>query len=93
MKDEAKPPYRAWVLLPSYRPTEVLITEQWKCLGKPYVQEEKGKHHRQDAVYSTRADAIAAGRASLAAQQAALDKKQANIIKRLATLDTEEKKC
>ncbi|AXF52947.1 MAG: hypothetical protein [Caudoviricetes sp.] len=82
-------PYTGWVLTPGFTPKQEKFV-------KPYghgVEQcdwhltERHKIVHVGSIYSCKAEAICAGNQRLREQQAALDKKQANINKRRAALE------
>ena len=85
-------PYTGWVLMPSFKPAEVILVEQhMEWTGNIWVRAESGTLYKQGKVFGSKEDAIQYGFEDLAKQQAALDKKQANIHKRRAALEKAQK--
>lgn len=81
-------PYKAWVLMPSFKPkleTFVLKTSYG------HEESQTGKWYRPCDIYETKADAIAAGRETAREQQADIDKRQAKLNRRIASLDKAER--
>lgn len=86
-------PYKAWALLPSFKPVEVELTarlnESWdygkKASGTALDGEPRLFHI--DSLSLTKAAAIEVGRKRVATMQANLDKTQKNINNRSRALD------
>ena len=82
-------PYTGWVLMPSFKPKQ----EQFVKAYGDYTNKndwhitDNGKSVHITEIYGSKPDAINAGGKQLIAQQAALDKKQANINKRRVALE------
>ncbi|TKD30029.1 hypothetical protein [Azotobacter chroococcum] len=81
-------PYTAWVLLPSFKPK----LETFVCHAS-YGHEEvqTGKWYLPDAIYETKAKAIAAGREKIKTQLADLEKRREKLNKKIASLDKAER--
>ncbi len=87
-------PYKAWVLLPSFKPKEVELVRVYGSYGlyAEYDQSANGKlYHAEHDLHPTKAAAIAVGRERVAAQQADLAKRQERLNKRIAALDKAER--
>lgn len=78
-------PYKGWVLTPGFKPVEKTFVRPG-YLGY-YHKSDSEKEYHQDKIFKDKPSAIAWGRKDLEIQQAALDKKLANIEKRRAALD------
>ena len=78
-------PRKAWVLQPSLRPKQVTLVEGIATF-EGYAESNTGKWYRLNETYETKAEAIAAGWMRIGEQQAALDKKSANLDKKRAAL-------
>ncbi|WP_312141258.1 hypothetical protein [Stutzerimonas nitrititolerans] len=87
-------PYKAWVLMPSFKIVEVELVECYGSWGR-YMEWDKassGKSYNVERdLYPTKAAAIAVGRERVAAQQADLAKRQERLNKRIAALDKAER--
>lgn len=79
-------PYTGWVLMPSFKPVETIFVEA-SMYSKGWHKSQGGKTYSTQDIYATKDAAISAGHIDLHKQQAALDKKQANIKKRRAALE------
>lgn len=83
-------PYKAWTLMPSFKPAEVELVNQYSSMpGHQHMDvTAKGKiYYAGINLYPSKDAAIEAGRAQLKAQQADLDKRQERLNKRIAALD------
>lgn len=82
-------PYTGWVLIPSFTPKQEKFVSPYGFGDeqKEWHRTEKHKLVHVDSIYFCKAAAIYAGNQRLRDQQAALDKKQANINKRRAALE------
>jgi len=84
-------PYKAWVLMPSFKPAEVELVSNY---GLYYDETAKGKiYHIKHSLYPTKAAAIAAGRKKIDEQQADIAKRLERINKRIAALDKAEREA
>ena len=83
MSDQ-KFPYSAWVLMPSFRPKQVEVVE--KFYYSDWLGISTGKSYHASNLYESKQQAVGAGLAKLAAQQADIDKRQASLDKRKAEL-------
>ena len=81
-------PYDGWVLMPSFKPVQVTFVAD--SHGSFWHMRESGRQYCALDIYQSKQAAIAAGRAALDEQQVRLNKKQAHIEKRWATLDKAE---
>lgn len=79
-------PYTGWVLMPSFKPVKTIFVEAARY-SEGWHKSEGGKTYSTQNIYATKDAAISAGHIDLHQQQAALDKKQANINKRRAALE------
>lgn len=87
-------PYKAWALLPSFKPVEVELVERWGNFGQylNYDRAAKGKvYHVELELHASKAEAIAAGRKKIDEQQADIAKRLERINKRIAALDKAER--
>ena len=82
-------PYAGWVLLPSFKPTEVTFVSAYKSFGNEDYGDNSqgGKLYARSEIFPSKTAAILEGHARLRKQQADLDKKQTNINKRRAALE------
>lgn len=79
-------PYTGWVLMPSFKPVELTFVEDhWGDGG--WHRAESGKDYSIYDIFPDKHSAISAGHVALVKQQLAVNKKQANIIKRRAALE------
>lgn len=82
-------PYKAWVLMPSFKPAEVELVSNY---GLYYDETAKGKiYHIKHSLYPTKAAAIAEGREKIEEQQADIAKRLERINKRITALDKAER--
>lgn len=80
-------PYQAWVLMPSFKPSEVTIEGPYhKYWSHERDVTSSGKSYALTELYPNKDAAIDAGSILLDKQEAALSKKQANIDKRREAL-------
>lgn len=85
-------PFKAWVLMPSFKPVEVELvkqSQQWSNWDIWYAT-DKGKTYKGDSLFASKEDAIAFGRDRLAEQEADLAKRSETIAKKRAALDKAE---
>lgn len=84
-------PRSVWILRASMKPVEVTVVKNY---GSPYTDygdlTEAGKLYPVSEMYPTKADAIAAGRRQLGAQEVRLALQSQRIAKRRAALDKAE---
>jgi hypothetical protein len=82
-------PYAGWVLLPSFKPTEVTFVSAYKSFSNEDYGDNSqgGKLYASSEIFPSKTAAILEGHARLRKQQADLDKKQTNINKRRAALE------
>jgi hypothetical protein len=81
-------PYKAWRLLPSFKPVEVELVgfkDGFWCKGWPV--DKKGSPHEPRSLFKTRDEVIQHGRDVVANRQAVLDKRQADLDKKRAALE------
>lgn len=83
-------PYKAWVLMPSFKPKEVELVEKYSAYYTEYDQAAGGKSYHLSELHHSKSAAIAEGRERAAKQSADLAKKQASLAKRIAELDKAE---
>lgn len=84
-------PYKAWVLMPSFKPVEVELVRNY---GVYYDETANGKiYHIEHSLHPTKAAAIAAGRKKIDEQQADIAKRLERINKRIAALDKAEREA
>jgi hypothetical protein len=76
-------PYKAWVLMPSFKPVEVEIVSG----DRGYERTSKLKDYKNEAVHLTKEGAIAYGWELIAKEQAAMWKRQDRSFKRRAALN------
>ena len=82
-------PYKAWTLLPSFRPVEVEIVElAWNDWGSyaHWDQTAKGKTYDSTKLHATKDAAIAAGHIALNEQAKKLEQMAQKLEKRRLTL-------
>lgn len=82
-------PYTGWVLTPGFTPKQEKFVQPYGFGGEQteWHRTEKHKLVHFGSIYASKEAAICAGNQRLRDQQAALDKKQANINKRRAALE------
>ena len=84
-------PFKAWVLMPSFKPVEVEIVSEYRSWNKEvYHQTAKQKTYTGSDLFGSKDEAICAGRKRLADQEADLAKRAENIAKKRAALDKAE---
>lgn len=80
-------PYTGWVLLPSFKPTEVLfIKPYWPSEPSRGDESGSGKHYPLSWIHPTREAAIAFGWKEVERMQADIDKRTENLRKKRAAL-------
>ena len=85
-------PYLGWVLMPSFKPKQITLTSTYNTWSAgEWDISESGKSYLAAEIFQTKHEAIAYGFAQLSKQQAALDKAQAAIYKRISVLQNVEK--
>lgn len=84
-------PYTAWRLLPSFKPTQVVISGTYSANHPYWLLTDKGRIIGESEVFDTCDDAIAAGRAKLAAMGDKYRAMGVNIQKKTQALDAAEK--
>lgn len=80
-------PYDGWVLMPSFSPKKVTLTEG--CHGLYHITEKRKWYHLSD-IFPSKQDAIRKGRELIDVQKADLDKRHDKLAKRIAALDKAE---
>ena len=85
-------PYKAWILMPSFKPAEVEFTEHYPgWSGEDYgCKTASGKVVRRDEIFASRALAINGGRLRLEKHRAQIAKLQLEHDKKLAALKKAE---
>lgn len=84
-------PYKAWVLMPSFKPVEVELVSNY---GVYYDETANGKiYHIEHSLHPTKAAAIAAGRKKIDEQRDDIAKRIERINNRAAALDKAERKA
>lgn len=93
MSEAKEFPFKAWVLMPSFKPVEVEIVSSYKAWSNtgPYYENAKGKVYRNSELFSSKEEAIGVGRSRLEEQDADLAKRAASIAKKRAELDKAER--
>lgn len=89
-------PYKAWALMPSFKPVEVELVECYGSWGRymEYDKTAKGKsYHFARDLFPTKAAAIAFGRQVVNQQRDDIAKRLERINKRAAALDKAEHKA
>lgn len=84
-------PYTAWRLLPSFKPTQVVIAGTYSANHPYWLLSDTGRIFGVSEVYDTHADAIAAGRAKLEAMSDKYRAMGVSIYKKTQALDAAEK--
>lgn len=88
-------PYKAWVLMPSFKPVEVELIASYSGFWSKSQSFEKtatGKVYEIGTeLFPNKAAAIAAGRKKIDEQQADIAKRLERINKRIAALDKAER--
>ena len=89
-------PYKAWALMPSFKPVEVELVKsygRWSC-DADWDRASNGKaYNAEHDLYHSKAEAIAAGRKKLDEQRADIAKRLERINKRAAALDKAEREA
>ncbi len=80
-------PFKAWVLLPSFRPVEVELVEVAGWPTEDWYRTAKGKAYHHGELFGSLADAVGAGHRRLDKLRADIDKKLETLSKRRAALD------
>ncbi len=77
-------PYKAWILMPSFKPVEVEFVREYVAYSRPDYGDitHTGKVVRLEDIYPTKDVAIATGLGKLNVQQINLDERQTTIFKR-----------
>lgn len=85
-------PYDGWVLLPSFKPKQVIFVKRYGAWsGEDYGDiSDAGKYYPRSEIHASRSDAITEGYYRLHRQQMRLDKQLAVMAKRRAALIKEE---
>lgn len=84
-------PYKAWILMPSFKPVEVEFVEQYKSFSEDYGDlTNKRKVVRRDEIFPTKQDAINGGHLRLRRHRAQIAKLQAGHDKKLEALKKAE---
>ena len=81
----------AWRLLPSFKPTQVVISGAYSANHPNWLLTDKGRIVGVSEVYDTHADAIAAGRAKLEAMSDKYRAMGVSIQKKTRALDAAKK--
>lgn len=85
-------PYKAWILMPSFKPVEVEFVEQYISFVEDYGDRaEKGKIYRRDEIFASKQLALNGGYLRLEKHRAQIAKLQAGYDKKLAALKKAEK--
>jgi len=81
-------PYKAWILMPSFKPVEVEFVKQYEAFGERDYGDvtNKGKLMRRDEIHATKSEAIKVGHERLAKSRAQIDKLQLGHDKKLEAL-------
>jgi hypothetical protein len=81
-------PYKAWVLMPSFKPVEVEFKEAYSSYGavRDYDISAKERAYHISEIFPSKEAAIAAGWVRIHAQEEALTKKAANLLKKREVL-------
>ena len=82
-------PYTAWKVTPTsvikkVNILDLLAARDWE----EWDMDDNGRGHRISILYGSPEEALTAGLATCKERQAVIDKKQANLNKRIATLET-----
>ena len=84
-------PYQGWVLTPAFKPKKVTLTARYGYASQDYGDlTDSSKLYALSEIFPSKEAAIAGGWARVHAQQSKLDKAQANINKRSASLKKAE---
>lgn len=84
-------PYTAWRLLPSFKPTQVVISGTYSANRPYWLLTDKGRIIGDSEVHDTCEAAIAAGRAKLEAMSDKYRAMGVSIYKKTQALDAAEK--
>ena len=84
-------PYTAWRLLPSFKPTQVVIAREYSANHPYWLVTDTGRILGVTEVFDTHADAIAAGRAKLEVMSDQYRAMGVSIYKKTQALDAAEK--
>ena len=84
--------YKAWILMPSFKPMEVEFVKQYEAFGGQDYGDltTKGKIMRRDEIYATKSEAIKIGYERLEKSRAQIAKLQLGHDKKLAALKKAE---
>ena len=85
-------PYTAWKLTPLFQLKEITLTSIYRHSYQDWDIDMNGTSHHISDIHPSREAAIAWGRERVEKQQAALDKSQIKINKRIAALNKAEGK-
>ena len=86
-------PYKAWILLPSFKPVEVEFVKTYEAFGGQDYGDltDKGKIMRRDEIHASKSEAIKVGHERLAKSRAQIAKLQLGHDKKLEALKKAEK--
>jgi len=87
-------PRQAWVLLPSFKPKEVTITQRshpHSTMFEDWDLASDGKSYHFEKLHPSKGAAIAAGRELIEKARADIAKRQDTMNKRIVALDKAEK--
>ncbi|MFS2027111.1 hypothetical protein [Massilia sp. CT11-137] len=87
-------PRQAWVLLPSFKPKELTITQRshpYSSMFESWDLASDGKSYHFEKLHPNKDAAIAAGRDLIEKARANIAKRQETMNKRIAALDKAEK--
>jgi len=85
-------PYKAWILMPSFKPVEVEFVQEYRSFSESYGDvTDKGKIVRKDEIFASKEAAISAGHARLVKHRAQIAKLQLGHDKKLEVLKKAEK--
>ncbi|OWT68065.1 MULTISPECIES: hypothetical protein [unclassified Achromobacter] len=79
-------PYTAWVLKPSFKPSETTFVEGYSSHIWHGDISDAGKYYPQDKIYPTKAEAITHAEIMIQQQEEALIKKSVALEKRRAAI-------
>lgn len=79
-------PRKVWVLLPSFKPKEVEVVKRYGSATDYGDLTAAGVNYMPSEMYESQQEAVENGYRRLCEQQSALDKRQANLRKKRATL-------
>lgn len=84
-------PYKAWILMPSFKPVEVEFVRNYETFGGDYGDvKDGGKIVRRDEIYPSKDAAISGAHERLAKHRAQIAKLQLGHDKKLAALKKAE---